>query len=227
MWKEHQLVMLPTDKAENALIESISALNLHGLNKLHYSNQYLTQEYLNHINCKSYHLYILSNDEIKKDDWGYDDIMKKVFKHNSNLPLKPGNEFKKIIATTDNSLKTYNTEYDPRSKTGREWLFLPKLHESFINTFVNQYNKGIVIDKVEVEYELDTYVDNNKTYHYSDGRVKIKLNSDNTINVKEIVEKTFTKEEVIELVMSLTSTPSDISKESATHMVDYWIKENK
>lgn len=62
MWKEHELVMIPTDKAESALI----FYKYPDVKHLKYVKQYLTQEYLKVVNAISYHLYILSNDEIKE-----------------------------------------------------------------------------------------------------------------------------------------------------------------
>ena len=57
------LVMLPSNKTENCLYASYN-------NILNYYSGYLTQDYLkNVLLAKSYHLYILSNDEIKEGDW--------------------------------------------------------------------------------------------------------------------------------------------------------------
>jgi hypothetical protein len=71
MKKTVKVVMLATEKAEDCLYTSS--------NKLFYHKGYLPQDYLkNHLNGKSYHLYLISNDEIKEGDWYFDDILRLV-----------------------------------------------------------------------------------------------------------------------------------------------------
>jgi hypothetical protein len=102
---------------------------------------------------KPQHLYILSNDEIKEGDW-YVNSGGCLFQAIKYLPLSTD---RKIIATTDTSLKSYNQEYDPRSKTGREWLYLPQIPQSFIEYFITEFDEGNVITKVMVEYSERDY----------------------------------------------------------------------
>jgi hypothetical protein len=57
---------------------------------------------------------------------------------------------------------------------------------SDLEEYMNEYNKGNVITKVNVEYILDSYKENGKSYHYSDGRLKLKINESNEINIQTI-----------------------------------------
>ena len=222
MWKEHELVLLPTDKAENALIKSISALNLHGLDKLHYSNQYLTQEYLSHINCKPYHLYILSNDKINDDDWSYDRMMKSIGQRNNVYSSK-------IIATTD-KLVIKNMQDSNGVREIDFDLLVSKIPESFINTFVTEYNRDNVFTEVEIEYEkyaLCCSKHVSSTYcaeqckEYTE-HVKLKINLDNTINIKPY-KYNYTKEEVELLIMKYALDEHGVV---ISPSLSKWIKEN-
>lgn len=114
-------------------------------------NSYFTQDYLKSVPAKSYHLYILSDDKIEEGDWFYD-FLYKVKQYNKTKKIIPASYSKKIIATTDTSLKIPGDDYDPRSKTGREWIFLPEPSQSFIKVFIEEYNKGNVITDVMVGY---------------------------------------------------------------------------
>ena len=92
------------------------------------------------------HLYIISDDKIKEGDWCYD------LKNNCTLQAKSsyeGMRIKKIIATTDTSLKIDNPNYD----IGRlAYINLPQPSRQFIEKYIEEYNKGNVITDVLVEY---------------------------------------------------------------------------
>lgn len=168
------------------------------------------------------HLYIISDEEIKEGDWGIGHAKGingigtgyYVFKHdNSNIAkvnaLAEGS--KKIIATTDKSLG------------------LASPSTSFIEKFVEEYNKDNVITDVMVEYEelaravgkplekLDSGVDD------FDKKIighKLKINpKDNTITIKK-VKDSWSREEVIDLL-------TRYNKRCQAPMVDTkWISEN-
>jgi hypothetical protein len=151
-YQECDVVMLPTKDDSARIIKSEDRDYLIFVDK--WSGKHIAN-----------HLYILSNEEIKESDWFIElDLNGKrsfysnkpylcdigntggfiLTKNDGNFPF-PEN-CKKIIATTDSSLKTYNEEYDSRSKTGREWIFLPEIPQQFIEQFITEYNKGNVIN---------------------------------------------------------------------------------
>ena len=106
------------------------------------------------------HLYFLSDDEIKEGDWiynsnghGRENKLVHLTSTASVLNAKQFN-YKKIIATTDESLKI---EID-----GNRGDLLPdvsfdiklaKPSDSFISKYIEEYNAGRQITKVLVEYE--------------------------------------------------------------------------
>lgn len=143
MYKNCKVVMLPTN--EKALF-SMSLMNILLLGGSHpENNQY-----------KNQHLYITSDDEIKKDNWCIKSYgmpgTKEVVKY---IPVY-GNQCKKIIATTNKSLKLYKSETLARNSgfsLKTDDILLPQLSQQFIKKYVEEYNKGNVIEEVLVEYE--------------------------------------------------------------------------
>ena len=78
---------------------------------------------------------------------------------------------KKIIATTDSSLRTMI----PDMSGFPSYLVIPSIPQSFIDKYVNEYNKGNKIEDAMVEYGLST-----------DRRHLLKFNpNDNTINIEQ------------------------------------------
>lgn len=160
------------------------------------------------------HLYITSDDEIKEGDWFIGDniSLKQCTLNNAgNINFKGGwysgsENCKKIIATTDTSLKV-KTYYEIE---GNQEVNLPQPSQQFIEKYIESYNKGEVITNISVEYETDkvtmacTCKDNSIgcSFAYYDGMdeccrkrfpngeywnttYKLKINSeDNTITVK-------------------------------------------
>jgi len=125
------------------------------------------------------HIYITSDEEIKEGDW-YCSPTGIVSQHNGTEKLPDG--WKKIIATTDKSLKINLLEGIKHAP--ENWRELPQIPQSFIEYFVDQYNKGNIITEVMVEYELG-----NISESYFDGEkeklpLHLKINPDNTINIK-------------------------------------------
>lgn len=126
-------------KAENCLI-----LHNKHINALEYTKQYFTQDYLQSIDAKSYHLYILSEEIIKEDDWYFDKDNNKIDKlQKEETPMSYDC---KIIASTD-----INLEFSPFG--GQTIFTIPSLSLSFIGKYVNSYNKGNIIKEVMIEYE--------------------------------------------------------------------------
>lgn len=194
------------------------------------------------------HLYILSDEEVKEGDWflHVDSTLppNKITKHMLQL-IKDGVailNIKKIIATTDKSLINIKR---PLVVT-RE---LPHIPDSFINIFIDEYNKQNIIKQVLVEYV--------KKYHccacghnqYDDQDCNICLSSKvtectqlvvNTYNniVVKPVKTNWNKEEVAKVIYDvLQATGVEIKAEmkfinSRSHIefdggdLEKWIEDN-
>lgn len=120
--------------------------------------------------CVKQDLYILSDEEIKEGDWrthlsiddeGNEQII--IIKHDKEG--KMCSQAKKIIATTDESIK----EHDDSVSFPKMRPALPQPSPPFIEKYVNEYNKGNVITDVLVDYEefllvtKDDILDSNNT----------------------------------------------------------------
>lgn len=167
------------------------------------------------------HLYILSDDEIEKNDWYFNQIVRRDIENNiypeGVVPIKCTNESDtcnelkciKIIATTDCSLS------------------IPLIPQSFINKYVNEYNKGNKIEKCMVEYQMYnrsipfTYnSDPDSSYvHY-----ELKLNPNNTINIK-FIRDNWTKEELNESAMCFYNKYHGILNQSDIQSIAKFIDE--
>jgi hypothetical protein len=140
----------------------------------------------------SQHLYILSDEEIKEGDWCLEGLsplapteLIKVTKEDLERCIENYNygSCKKIIATTD------------------QWLELkphPNVSQSFIKKFIEEYNKGNVIEDVLVEYEFYNTKPNSPAI-YGKFKERLKVDSDNTITIKK-VKDTYSREEVLVLL---------------------------
>ena len=174
-------------------------------NKLFFSEQ--KKSYSDIINQ---HLYIISDDEIKENNTHF------YNPHSGQLHISGNhtdyiainkNGCKKIIATTDTSLliDTYinqgdtvkgdliikrNSDYTTGLK-GRINLHQPS--QQFIQKYIEEYNKGNIIEDILVEYEY--LLDDMGVVPYWNLKVNSK---DNTITIRKVKEN-YTKEEVISL----------------------------
>jgi hypothetical protein len=63
------------------------------------------------------------------------------------------NQIEKIIAATDTSLiiEDLDTPYDSRSKTGTEPYNLPSIPQSFIKSYISEFNKWNIIHKKQLD----------------------------------------------------------------------------
>lgn len=219
-YNECSVVMLATDKAEDCLLLKQGL----GNKALGYHKGYFTKDYLQSIYAKSYHLYILSDEEINVGDWYYWSVtntIQKAIKDSLGRLPKIEDGSKKLIATTD--FLTLNKSLED----GLTAITLPQIPQSFIDYFVEQFNKGNVIDKVLVEgsYYKAIRKDNCPFYkqpengaymahdehgwetlypeyaiRFEDFRTKI--NPDNTINI--LTQKdSWTREEVETVLLKL------------------------
>lgn len=178
-FKKCLIVMLSTnEKAENCLV----MYDTNNLILKYQPNQYYTQEYLKSIYCKSHHLYILSNDEIKEGDMVMRICDNLIHKQHSDLTvlnnLAKEGLFKKAIASTDKSLN------------------LPQPSQQFIEKYISEYNKNNKIEEIMVEYK-----DNMDTFKIEEGHFCIELDlkvnpKDNTITIKK-VKSNWNREELL------------------------------
>ena len=192
--------MLPTNEKANKGIYLSTATDSILKNKLEYCNFPYGKE--THSKIKQ-HLYILSDDEIKEWDWYYWSVtntIQKAIKDSLGRLPKIEDGSKKIIATTDSSLRTGILQEGSRIE------HLPQLPQSFIEYFISQYNKGNIITEVMVEYEepyknlVGSMVGSNIGHFIltEENKYRLKINSNNTINTKPIKDS-WNREEVIEL----------------------------
>ena len=148
-----------------------------------------------------WNLYIISDDEIKKEDYIYCTITNaiEIAKYNHDYLIR---DWKKVIATTDTSLKIDNPNYDIGKLA---YITLPQPSQQFIQKFVEEYNRGNIITDVLVEYELisnEEYFGNtvnpDDDVPYFDERLKIN-HKDNAITIKK-VKDSWNREEVENLI---------------------------
>jgi len=208
-WINSKIVMLHTDKRDNDLVLYVNK----DLKPLELSLNNDKLQY--HINQ---HLYFTSDEEIKKGDWFIfrDDntYLKQCngFTDNTHIKVNSDNEFgygdwnkvycHKIIRSTDKSLS------------------LPEPSKEFLELYCKRYNEGNKIEEVLIEYEEGKMLYQNRicscgnilspmedspheccgSYDYSYkpvfDRDILKVNPDNTINIKPIKE-TWNKEEYL------------------------------
>lgn len=196
------------------------------------------------------HLYITSEDKIKKNDWVLDIVNNKVFKSDYDVNYKQNHSFK-IIATTDESLaiKTecncFATTYEGCSECLEN---LPQPPQEFIEEWNKEYNKSNVITDILVEYnepcckcntiekELDCphsskdlegncFTPNPNNDFYG---LNIKVNpKNNSINIKRIKDN-WNRDEVEELLDDLQSDIFSYLKfnNRDEFYLDKWIQEN-
>lgn len=209
--KKIQVVMLPTEKAEKCLIFRH--------NRLNYNPNYLTQEWLKYNDAQSFHLYFLSDEEIKEEDQfvniSLNDKCYQADKSDIFISLiNQKNYCKKVIATTDKSLRIGKLEVGGRIEE------LPQPSKSFIEKYISEYNKGNIIEYADVECVELFSPDNinwatniNPTWEKIISKYVLKVDRNNEITIHPI-KNSWSREEVIKLfVKLLKSTGKEIKAE--------------
>lgn len=178
MWKKHKLVLLLTDKASHLVLNTLN-------NRLMIDDDKSLVERILSNYGRNMNLYLLSDEKIEDKDWIVDIPNKKLEQVNKFNLHTIDDKCKKIIATSDKDLKIWLYE--------DSFIRVPQFPQSFINHYIAQYNNGNIIKEVEVEYssEFEYEVFAGKSYSYN-----LKINSDNTINIKPIKDS-WSREEVI------------------------------
>ena len=219
--------MLPTEKESNALKGYLDGSLL-----FNYQKEYQT------IDAEKgftgyYHLFITSDDKIEVGDWLI--YQNKVYHHSKNsFQGVDFTECKKIIATTDTSLSisTYYPQFTV-DKSPIETKF-PQPSQSFIQKFIEAYNKGESIEEVMVEYEkfcdgrcsCNHGVPDDEFYCYSELFIPKVNAKDNTIAISKIKDS-WSREEVETLVNKFRK---DFPLHRGIQITDYqfnrWVSEN-
>ena len=219
MYKKVNVVMLPTnEKATAPIFKSNNHLYMGYGEKLEYKNKDNSYQ----------HLFITSDEEIKEGDYtiycsiwlckilkhyGDQVLVVKVRDNTQIIVLIP--EHKKIIATTDKNLVT---KYDERfedvtiNKNSLNQK-LPQPSQSFIEKYVEEYNKGNLITEVMVEY-------NEK------GIIQRGRGGERTITICKIKDS-WSRQEVESLIREWASfTVTGRGQWWKPNDLDNWIKEN-
>jgi len=165
-----------------------------------------------HVEWEVQHLYILSDDEIKKGDWVMDN-RKSCVNMIHQISCHVSGNVNKIIASTNSMANELSIE----GNIGN----MPSIPQSFIDKYVSEYNKGNKIQEAMVEYEYVKSMDMDdpdlNDYIYD----RLKLNPDNTINIKS-VKDSWTREEMIKVCKEVMR----VSSYTSTFDFDEWIESN-
>lgn len=219
--KRCKIIILPTNERSEELDQLF-----YDNGNLFLSHMRWTEKELTNPDRRKYqHLYILSDDEIKENDWCINRNLDTIYQ----IKAIVGNleNWIKIIATTDSSFKLYESETLAKASgfsLNTNDILLPSIPQSFIDKYVSEFNKGNKIEEVMVEYLLEEYEHDGKRYHHTDGRMCSKVNSDNTINISSIKDS-WTREEVIKLCMKLSNDYKLYNAANSTQFYD-WIENN-
>jgi rRNA maturation endonuclease Nob1 len=193
-----KVVMLTTEKASIIVSTNNNTLYLQALSNKDNNNNYK-------------HLYITSEEEIKKGDWGINLNKDTLYRLSSNDNI---GGWKKVIASTDKlEIGREHDDTVPFPKTRP--VYLPTLKSTFVDKYIEQYNKDNVIEDVLIEMEQlmvkGSY--NNKCsscgeiFSYSDKLnficsscgLRVKTNANNQVTIRKIKDS-WNREEVLELL---------------------------
>lgn len=195
-FKRAKVVMLPIGKGTYTNYED--KIYLDRLGKL-----FITGECESNKPFIEQHLYIISDNKIEEGDWYLDTFSNKPLQAKEDL-LSNGR--RKIIATTDESLTKTNIKVFKDLKSHQ----LPQPSQSFIEKYIEQYNKGNIITDIMVEYETKAYeqlVGSSLLYEELQLSYKeqLKINpKDNTITIKSI-KNSWNRDELEKLFNSFAS----------------------
>jgi hypothetical protein len=233
VFEKHQVVMLPCKTAKlGTIMKCIKEMPYNEdtkINTLAINKNWKVTETNGNEYWRPQHLYILSDEEIKEGDWfihpdsscfdkeckevsigGYE--IKQVsktdehFVYHEVMAISKSRNIKKIIATTDKSFRLTEIVKEDGNIKFPYITPLPQPSQSFIEHFVEEYNKGNIITEVMVEYDMmyrDMTGEHKALMLVGTEYLKLKVNpKDNTINIKPKKEE-WSREEVIVLLQKL------------------------
>lgn len=211
MFKKCKVVMLPTNEKANGM----------GIIVLNKQFNSLGLGYGNNIDNQQ-HLYIISDEEIKKGNWCINDNHDTLYQSDWNV--NETTNWSKVIATTDISLIFNHKEFPVTVP------LLPSPSQSFIDKYISEYNKGNIIIDVMVEYEDRLHYEN--TIYKDSNKLELKVSKDNTITIKRIKDS-WSREEVKSLVIdgmrfmnSYIINHDTLHGQVAKQVANNWIEEN-
>ncbi len=199
MWKEHEIILLPTDTEAAIWLrpDSNLSLSIKGQPPLYGKNK---------LDWKGQALYILSDEEIQIGDYYVEHTQIKPDRYEiyqRTIDDVTIENSKKIIATTDTSLFIQTGGFNGFTKYQEKDF--PKISQSFIELFVSEYNKGNKLTKVFIEYkskykkECDCFkvdiTDGCNVKEHCEIIENLKIDSFNTVNIRPIKDS-FTRGEV-------------------------------
>jgi len=166
MKKPHKIVMLPTEDSSCLCIAD---------GRLYYysKDKWFTKD----CDTQPQHLYILSDDEIRKGDWFYNGVnVEKTLRVESQIPF---HGCKKIIATTDSKLTNliYKNEEDYFNYDNGDKLNTNKLLAQIPQLLIEYYTKHQP-EEVELEYE---WIERKRNQSKEDRNYKLKLQNNEVI----------------------------------------------
>ena len=241
MWKNNHVVMLPTQSKAVRLGQLVIGAG----------NNLFSSRQSNDIgSLTAYELYITSDEEIKVGDWYLandcnhkndtpiyivrkcDNITNGWLESNSNIGQGDNPDWSsKIIATTDTSLRRMGDNGIVDIALGLEISYIP---ESFIKYFIEEYNKGNVITKVMIEDEDCGTIDSTcgliphistegDTFYMG---AKLKVNSNNTINIKPIKDSWNREEHIANIKAFAKEFVANTDTAYKQADIDKWIENN-
>lgn len=206
MKKKHKIVLIETDKHAVDFPKLLS-IRTNSKGKLLQSHGVLSDAYIRH-------LYILSDDKIKEGDWVMNNNTNNIAQYTGHGSME---WWKKIIATTNTELK-----WEFKGVQMSRMMNYPKISELFIKIYIAEYNKGNVIEEVELEYDSEEkpawsgmWVDT------------LKLREDNTVIIDLVEEKKYTKDEVLNILHNWENYSIDVRKQSTINFeLEEWFNKN-
>lgn len=216
-----KVIMLPTERSNMCKLIDLEDNSFEI--KLQPNKDAFKDDKSHGFHIQPFELYIITDEKIEKDDWflylsSDTPITYKCNRIDSTFE-RQRDECKKIVASTDASLKTeidgYRGDLLPDVSFDIE---LPQPPQAFIEA----YCKAGGIDEVLVEVEPVVFgeVDGEIIY---DWEHKIKTDSHNTITIHPVEEKTFTLSEVEEITRKVVL---DYTAKGYSRPISDWNKEN-
>jgi len=165
MWKELDLRMIPTFGKSRISIDSFGKMFGQSIDSNIQFND-----------CVNQHLYVTSDEKINEGDYavGLDKLVYQLKKDQFYFKSD-----KKIISSDEKLVLGWNYKNDiPHGDSYNE--FIPQIPETFVETFIEENQKGNLVTKVLVEYAEGFNGERENTEFFE----KLTLNSNNEINIK-------------------------------------------
>jgi hypothetical protein len=233
-YKRAQAVMLPTTEKTDLFIINKQLFKCH------------KPQQGDGVDTVNQNLYIISDDKIIEGDWYLVELFK-ITGESNGLKLEQCEAIddgwvnnsdvvtarhikncKKVIATTDRKLTDDNRTYIS-GLMGKPNI-LPQPSQQFIEKYIESYNKGEVITDVLVEYERIPWNLDEYGSLILEEELRLKINPDNTITIKELKETWDRKEveaKLFELLQDIQHDETLLEHYGGDYReFDKWVEEN-